>query len=271
MSVPPAKNPAEDEIYTVNGKTMSALDAVSYMVMSEIGGNFNEEAIKAQAVTCYTYLKFHGPTVTGVGIHRTPTQKVKNIVSSVLGEYMVDNVSGKPVAASYHAISAGVTNSSAMVWGGNVRNLLSVESWLDVNAPNYETTLVLSADDVKNMLETNLGASFEGLDKKDWFGIISYTTADNLYVNKIRVGDTVTTGRFMREKWLKRGSNMLLRSAAFSIEYNESTDKFVFTVKGYGHGVGLSQYGAQFYAEQGKDYKWILHHYFSNMDIIKQS
>jgi len=62
---------------------------------------------------------------------------------------------------------------------------------------------------------------------------------------------------------------MLLRSAAFTIDYNASTDEFIFTVRGYGHGVGLSQYGAQLYAVQGKDYKWILNHYFSNIKIVK--
>ena len=256
------------ETYNVNGSSYTALEAVSRMVMSEIGGNFNEEAIKAQAVACYTYLKYHGTTITGVGL-RAPTTRVTNLVSEVLGEYIADDLSGRPIPVTYYAISAGVSNPSNMVWGGYVRNLVSVDSWIDVNAPGYETTLTLTADEVRSMLESNLGASFDGIDKQNWFEIVSYTTADDLYVNRIKVGNISTTGRMMREKGLVQNSRMLLRSAAFSVEYSAATDKFTFTVKGYGHGVGLSQYGANLYAAQGKSYEWILKHYFSNVNIVK--
>ena len=91
-------------------------------------------------------------------------------------------------------------------------------------------------------------------DPADWLEITSRT--DGKYVGTVRVGDTVTTGRKIRENILG------LRSHAFDISYDEGSRSFTVTTYGYGHGVGMSQTGSMLYAQQGWDYVQILNHYY---------
>ena len=250
------------ETFVVNGTRMAAEDAVAQIVQNEMGNTFQVEALKAQAVATYTYIQYNGGVVSGVGLKSNVSNVVSNAVRSVLGEMVVDAASGRPILAVYHSSSAGVTNPAQAVWGRNVSNLVSVESPYD----NDTATLTLSREKVESYVTKNLNVNLQD-DPAEWFRILDYTTSDNLYVNNMMVGDVKTTGRKFRENIL-RDSSILLRSAAFTVRYDSSSDQFIFQTKGYGHGAGMSQKGANAYASRGYSYKQILTHYYSSARVV---
>ena len=107
------------------------------------------------------------------------------------------------------------------------------------------------------MKEIMLSKNIKLADEPDtWIGDIERTQSGT--VKFIQIGDKKISGADIREMFS-------LRSANFDIEY--SKNKFILTVYGYGHGVGMSQYGADSMAKHGADYKEILHHYYGNCNI----
>ena len=114
-----------------------------------------------------------------------------------------------------------------------------------------------SADELKQRVLETYGIDLSGINKSDWFSI-KYDE-NKAYVREVKIGGKKTvTGSSMRDTLLEYE----LRSTAFKLKYNKSTDKFVFTVRGYGHGVGMSQVGANYYAGKGWSYERILTHYY---------
>lgn len=273
-----SKDDEEDEDYeidyddtlsvTYNGKKQkdSAYEILCKVVMAEIGSS-KAEAVKAQAVAAYTYIKHENARGVSPSVAmKTPTTAVKKAVTEVLGEAVY--YKGSLAFTCYHATSAGRTNSSAEVWGGSYPYLISVDSSVDVDAYQYEATKRISADAVAEAVDEQLGIELDG-DPEDWFEVISYTSGG--YNNIVSVGGKTKynyngksyniTGRVLREAVLG------LRSACFEIDYNDSRDEFIFTTYGYGHGVGLSQTGAMLLAAEGWDYIEILEHYYPGTTV----
>ena len=163
----------------------------------------------------------------------------------------------------FYATSAGVTIASEDVWGGSYPYLVSVDSEIDEMARNYEVSVKLSADAVAKKVKSALKIDLYDYsdDPDDWFDIEDYTEG-GMYVKSVRVGRKTVTGRVLRENVLG------LRSAAFEIDYSSRRDEFTFTTYGYGHGVGMSQTGANLYAaEEGWDYLDILEHYYPGTKV----
>lgn len=242
----------------------SAVSIVARIVQNEVGGSFPEEAVKAQAVAAYTFVRYHNSIagdIPSVGMSSTSgvSDRVARLVREVAGEQISYN--GKPILASYCAISAGTTASSQSVWGSPLSYLVPVESEGDESASGFRVTVTKSAHEVRTRLENSLGVDLDGVNPRDWFDILSYWDKGP-YVNKVSIGGRKeTTGRVIRESILN------LRSAAFKVEYDKGSDKFSFTTYGYGHGVGMSQMGAKYYAEQGWDHVEILEHYYSGTTV----
>lgn len=260
--------------YTGSGGNVTgdAADILAQVVMGEIGGSFAEEAIKAQAVAAYTYIKYYNDNgeVPYVAV-RTPSDTVKRCVNEVLGQMVYYN--GKPIQAVYCASSAGYTASAASVWGVDYPYLISVKCELDaLYDPNYKVKTTFTSSEIKNYVLNATGIELEG-DPGNWFAIKEYV--DNVYVGKLSIGGHTSytnssgktvniTGRVLREQIL----SFNLRSACFEISYSSDTDKFTFTTYGYGHGVGLSQHGANNLATYwGYDYKQILQFYYPGTEI----
>ena len=242
------------------------LDIVSRIVQQEIGSYFHPEAIKAQAVATYTFIKQANASGSTpyISMAKSADAKVKNAVSEVLGQAVYYN--GSYAFTPYHATSAGKTTTSSAVWGGNYPYLVSVDSSVDKSAKGYTSTTNISSDKVSEILNLKLGIETTG-DPSTWFNVLTYEEGG--YKGKVSVcGESKSrkngsdiTGRLLREQVFG------LRSAAFDIDYNSSSDSFTFTTYGYGHGVGLSQTGANSYANQGWSYKQILQHYYSGTTI----
>lgn len=250
-----------------NGRIVSgdALDIVARAVQGEMGHTFETEALKAQAVAVYSYIRFYEEAglTPALVLASSANQKVTDAVSEVLGEAVYYN--GGYAMTPFCAISSGYTASSKNVWGSGYSYLTSVESEADKQASGYKTKASFTSEKAASLIQSRLGITVEG-DPADWFEILDYV--DNNYVGNVSIcGYTKSgsgkkiTGRVLRE------SVFSLRSAAFDILYDEESDTFVFTVYGYGHGVGMSQLGANYLAKEGWTYKEILEYYYPGTSV----
>ena len=170
-------------------------------------------------------------------------------------------VRGAPAAACYHSSCAGQTEASQNVWLTAVPYLQGVSSLWDADAPGFETAVTYSAEQVYSVLLA-LGLDADEIPNApaDWFGGGVSDAAG--YVAQMPLCGQVFTGTKLRNAFS-------LRSAAFTVAYDPGENAFVFTTHGYGHGVGLSQYGAKAMAEDGKDWREILEWYFPGCEVME--
>ena len=164
------------------------------------------------------------------------------------------------ITAAYHAISGGVTEASADVFSEARQYLVEVPSPGDTLAPGYQTTVTVSSEDFKAKATAAWpDIKLEG-EPQTWIGD-SQTTQAGL-VKTMKLGSLEPAGDEIREVFS-------LRSANFDLIFSE--DSFLFTVRGYGHGVGMSQYGANFMASQGAACEEILAWYYPGTKIERLS
>lgn len=244
------------------------LDIESYLegvISSEMSPTYELEALKAQCVAARTYVVQRGYEVddtTNTQVYRDDKQlqdswkgnynkyhkKIVQAVEETKGEILT--YQGKPISALFFSSSCGKTANSQEYWGNKVPYLVSVDSSLDKQSEEYEKSITMS----KQEFSTGLG--FQNI-VHEIGNPIRYESG---YVKEIYIDRIRFTGREVREK-------LNLRSSCFTIE--EKTDHIVITTKGYGHGVGMSQIGAQAMAQQGKEYRQILSHYYPKTKIEK--
>lgn len=239
------------------------------VVAAEMPAAFPLEALKAQAVAARTYQIQQQKAADSTEIlydvgqayctieeqkakwgesYTVHSEKVRQAVRETAGEIMVYD--GEPILAAFHAQSGGKTEDAENVWSSALPYLKSVDSAEDKNAPNHKTTVQLP---VKEVLSALCGETSD-MD----IVILSRTEAGT--VAEVQAGKTILTGREVRER-------LGLRSANFTVSREGNT--FLFTTYGYGHGAGMSQYGASFLAEQGKSYREILKHYYTGIAFQK--
>ena len=266
---------------------ISACDYVVGAVCAQMPAAFEEEALKAQAVAAYTYAVRQrekaetAPDKELCGAYFSNdsrryqayftenqqkhyygdnyemfTDKIKKAVEAVGGEYLP--YKDEPIIAAFHPLSSGKTESAKNVWGSYIPYLVSVDSKYDTSAPKYEQQFEFTSAELKRTLEK----AFDGvkLDKdtpEKWFGEPKKSEAETVLT--ISVGGKVLTGQEIR-------TALSLSSAAFDVEYDDGD--FIFTTKGCGHGVGMSQFGANELAKSGKGYKEILEYYYKGVKII---
>lgn len=163
---------------------------------------------------------------------------------------------GAPAAACYHSISAGHTEASQNVWVTALPYLQGVDSPWDKTVPDYAVTVTYTTEQMTTLLQ-NLGLEPEG-DPAAWFGACQWDDAG--YVERLTVCDTSFSGTALR-------SAFSLRSASFSVTYDG--ENFALTTYGYGHGVGMSQYGAKAMAEGGSTWQEILTYYFPGCTVYQ--
>lgn len=266
---------------------VSVRDYVRGAVASEMPAKFHEEALKAQAVAAHTYALYNhyfqqnnpDPSLKGADFAADPLnrkgymtekavkdfygesaeiswRKICNAVDSVLA-YIIE-YDNEPIVAAYHSISSGKTEDAANVWQGSAPYLIAEESEGCLLAPDYEVTTTISAPNAKLIIKENYPQANLESDPAAWFNI--QERSDSGYVTQIDVGGISLHGKDVR-------SMFDLRSHDFDISC--SGDIFSFTTYGYGHGVGLSQYGADFMARQGASFDEILDNYYSGI-VIKQ-
>ena len=150
------------------------------------------------------------------------------------------------------------TGASENVWGSALPYLVPVDSSTDLSADNYEVTLTLSAAQTGQLLSEGLGIAADPAAPGQWFGEPTLTASG--YVASLPVCGQTVSGAALRRA-------LGLRSACFTLRYQDGG--FCITTRGYGHGVGLSQWGAKALAEQGQGYADILAHYFPGTQLCR--
>lgn len=181
-------------------------------------------------------------------------EKIRNAVANTDALGVV--YEGQPIQALFFSSAAGRTVDAIEVWGSAVDYLKSVDSPEGEEVPNYRSQVSLSAQDVKALtLAAYPGADLSG-DPAGWFGQ-AHRNESGL-VSSITLGGVTLTGRQVR-------SLFSLRSATFTVEWDGSC--FVFSTVGYGHGVGMSQYGANAMALEGKSFRDILAWYYTGTQV----
>ena len=162
---------------------------------------------------------------------------------------------GAPAAACYHAASCGHTEASQNVWLTALPYLQGVDSPWDRTAPDFEVTVEYTAPQLSDAVASLTGAIPQG-DAAGWLGDTVWDAAG--YVQSITIAGQKLTGSEVR-------GALGLRSACFSMAWDGAV--FTVTTRGYGHGVGLSQYGAKAMAEGGSSWREILTYYFPGTQV----
>ena len=271
-------------LYRKETDSVQTLDCYSYIcgvVAAEMPASFEPEALKAQTVAAFTYMlnKMNydpshkdGAFVCddynhckaylsedellqswGESYYNKMYGNVKNAVGTVLGKMITYN--DLPINAVFHNISGGNTASALEVWGSDIPYLQSVPCKSDTELNEYKSSLTLTTDEFSKVFFDNLGVVLPE-DSEGWIGEISYHPSG--YVNEINIGGTIYAGTHIRKLFS-------LKSAFFEIEIKKS--KITFNVFGHGHGVGMSQNGANALAKQGKTYDEILKYFYTDVKI----
>jgi len=246
------------------------------VVAAEMNADFKDEALKAQALAARTYIvnKLISKDTMGVpkGAQVTDTQmnqvyknddelrkqwgvdydwkrkKILDAVRATGGQILTYD--GKPIDALFFSTGNGYTENSEEYWDGNFPYLRSVSSPWDTKSPKFTSQKVMTVKEFETKLGVKIGSGTT-IGK-----IVQRTTGKR--VGKVDFSGKVFSGREIRDK-------LDLRSSDFAWE--RKGDNIVITTKGFGHGVGMSQYGANGMAQEGSDYKAIVKHYYQGVEI----
>jgi stage II sporulation protein D len=249
---------------------------IAGVVASEMPAEFEMEALKAQALTARTYIVRKlmsgeslntpdGSDVTDTVMHqvyKSPTElkeiwgseyewkmkRIKQAVEATRGKIIT--FKGDPITASFFSTSNGFTENSEDYWQNAFPYLKSVESPWDKTSPKYADQKVVTVSQVEKALGVRIGTS-------QTIGKIIERTAGNR-IGKIKIGNKTFAGREVRE-------SLNLRSSDFTLE--RKGHQVIIRTKGYGHGVGMSQYGANGMAKEGSKVTDIIAHYYQGTEI----
>ena len=266
-------------VFLVSSSKTVDVETFDYLVgavAAEMPASFEIEALKAQAVACYSYLLWvrensdnaeyditsspatHQGYLTEEEMkdkwgskYESYKGKIEEAVSSVSGQYMTYN--GEVILALFHAISPGKTQNSEEVWESPLPYIKSKSAPGDKLSPDFDSTLTVPCQKLRELFSVESHI-------KDSEIIDIFTLSDSSYIKEITIADdTVTAGDL--------AAKLSLKSPYFTAEYKKGN--YIFKVKGYGHGLGMSQYSADYMARQGSTYDEILRHFYSGIEIVQ--
>lgn len=268
-----------------NGETveMSMAEYLPMALAGEMPASFEPEALKAQAVALRTYAlycaKNRKSTHAGADVcaeagcccacadesalreswkdgFETYYAKIRDAVLETDGQYLV--YESEPILAAFHSSSFGQTESSADIWSARPY-LVSVSSpETETEVTNLVTSVELTAQELRRAVMSAAPDCELSDNPEGWLGEIR--RFDSGRVKSVELGGVELSGTAVR-------AMLSLRSTDFDIDYSGGV--FVFTVRGYGHGVGMSQYGANIMAGTGAGYAEILEHYYPGAELVR--
>ncbi|HEX7065720.1 MAG TPA: stage II sporulation protein D [Bacillales bacterium] len=279
VSVPEPGPALSVSVYRTEEQTIETIPLEQYVigvVASEMPANFELEALKAQSLAARTYIVNYllnpldrglpegaevGDTVT-YQVYKDDKElkelwgsdygwkmeKITKAVEATRGQIITYN--DEPITAQFFSTSNGYTENAGAYWQHSVPYLKSVPSPWDRHSPKFYSTETIPVGQV----DQKLGVDIE---KSGAIGDVVETTPGHR-VGKVKIAGKVFTGRDIREA-------LGLRSTDFTMK--RKGDKVVVTTKGWGHGVGMSQYGANGMAKQGKGYRDIIKYYYQGVSI----
>lgn len=285
-----SKAPSDDltvKIYLTKEKKVCEMTLEEYLtgaVLAQIPYDLNDEAIKAQAVLARTYITSRyleetdspTPALHGAFIsdderiyHSFFTEKQaeefygdeysaakRRIRSAVRSTPFILTYHGAPAAAAFHSASSGYTESALTAWGQDIPYLQAVKSPCEDEYEAASAKTVISADEFKTILAEKFGAEVSG-EYDEW---LTCKTNERGYVISVFSGETeIDVRQFV--------SALELSSPCFTFEIKD--DSFVFYTHGFGHLVGMSQYGADKMAEDGSTFEDILAYYYQGCTLSR--
>lgn len=258
------------------------LDQYLYHVVSaEMPADYELEALKAQAVVArtYTIYKVKNKKHENADICDDSTccqawiskedrlarweeskresnwQKIEQCVNETKGKIVTYN--NEPINAFFHANSGGKTELPVNVWGGSgLPYLQVVETAGEEGYNQYASEVVLSTEELIQKLKTKYQDIKINFENSEEIKILEYT--DSNRVKTVKFGNYEISG-------VEARSILGLKSTNFEI--TKEANKIKFSVKGYGHGVGMSQTGSDTMAKQGSNYEEIIHHFYTGVEI----
>ncbi|MFV0497033.1 MAG: stage II sporulation protein D [Candidatus Fimivivens sp.] len=283
------QSPESFKIFDRTAKNVFEVDAAEYIrgaVAAEMPATFHQQALTAQAIAAHTWALYSAqrqaenpdPALKGADFSADPERLEGYITKERFFErygesaelfwpkicdaadYAVTRIityDGEPALTAYHSTSAGQTEASDNVWTVSLPYLVPVESDGDLLAPDYKVTETYDRKTMKLLLmQAFSDATLDDNAPENW--IVPLESSASGYVTRAKVGDLEVHGQDVRNA-------LSLRSSCFKVAYNSGT--FSIETLGYGHGVGMSQYGADFMARQGDTCEKILLHYYPNTEI----
>jgi stage II sporulation protein D len=254
------------------------------VVSSEMPANFELEALKAQAVVARTYTIYQ--IIHNSSKHENADicdnysccqawiskeerfskwnseeaesnwNKIVQAVNETKGKIVTYNK--QPINAFFHANSGGVTESSLNIWSGiDYPYLKSVETSGEEGYTQYASEVILNMQELLEKIQTQYEDCEIDFDKQDSIKILEYTSSGR--VKTIKFGNKEIAGTEART---------LLGLKSTNFEIARDGENIIFSVTGYGHGVGMSQTGADSLAKQGLKYEEIIKHFYTNVEII---
>lgn len=242
------------------------------LVNCEISSQWPWEAVKAQIVVARTYATFQkrnragelydvdsgvsDQVYEGIGKEDLPSRKV---VEETDGELLL--YEGRPIFAVYHSCCGGETESPEFLWSGYFPYLKSIACNFCIDSPHFLWKYQVDSETLKKTLRTAgfFGSKVLGIE----VGERSQSRRALQLAVKSEKGQLEISGKEFRRLL----GYDLLRSTNFVVE--EKGEVYFFSGLGWGHGVGLCQWGAKGMAERGVDYRSILNHYYQNVAIGK--
>lgn len=262
----------KDSLMVVNELPLEAY--IAGIINNEISSKWPKSVVMAQAVVARTYAVYQkkrrasgvyhiegttmGQVYTGASAEDVAAISA---VSATEGEILAYN--GEPALTVYHSNAGGMTEDSASVWTSAYPYLTSVESPYDKAAPRYTWEYTLTAAAFKAALNK------AGYRLGEPVSVVSLSVspsgrAKSVIIKDAQGSSVVMSGEDLR-KTLGYGN---IKSAIFKAE--QGADAIIFTGRGSGHGVGLSQWGAKGMADAGYSYKEILLHYYPGAKLVKR-
>lgn len=270
-------------VFKTTDQSVSDVDIIDYVcgsLAAEMPLSFHDEALKAQAVACYSFALWiknnaDNPQNEFADITDNPYthqgyldksqlkekwgdeysknyNKIEQIVKSVSGQYL--SYDNEPIMAVYHSLSTGQTESAENAWGNDVPYLTSTTAPGDKLSPEYQSSVTLTLKQLEEKVQKSKNIKFNL--KTEPIGKIEKTESG--YIKSAEIYSVVIDADELR-------TLLGLKSPFFTIK--ETDNNISFTVYGHGHGVGMSQYSADYMARQGSNYKEILNHFYKGATL----
>lgn len=264
------------KLYLSEQKKCITLPLEEYLigcVSAEMPALFHEEALKAQAICARTYALRKllegrsypmGADLTDdpnncqayidakefARRHPSNTQSLLNNITKAVRSTrgMVMTYKGEPIDALYHSTCGGKTESAVQVWGKDITYLQSVKCEYCKASSYYQRRQEFTWDEIKESLHLS--------DSEAAVKVMATTSTGR--VKTVSFDQQTISGEKLRQS---------LNLPSLWLDLKAEKNKLIINSRGYGHGVGLCQFGANGMAQQGCDYKKILNHYYHNIDL----
>ena len=276
---------AKIKLYHTDTKETEEIDFDEYLygtVSAEMPASYDIEALKAQAIVSRTYTLYqivnsnkhddadicdnYGCCQAWISKEdrlakwdenerESNWNKIVEAVDSTSGKIITYN--GEPINAFFHSNSGGTTEAVSSIWGEkDIPYLQSVETAGEDSYKQYSSEVTLTKDELTEKIKSKYPDIEINWDDKECIKILEYT--DSKRVKTIKVGNTEIAGTELR-------SLLGLKSTNFTFKIEK--DNITFSVTGYGHGVGMSQTGADSMAKSGSDFEEIIKHFYTGVEI----